>query len=128
MGRGIAAGDIDNDGDTDVLVSNNSGPARLLVNQRGSAAPWLGVRLLTAAGVRDELGARVTVERAGAAALERRVQVDGSFASANDPRALIGLGEARPTAVRLGTPERRILWTEPVVGRYAIWTPSGGGR
>ncbi len=43
--RGAAFGDIDNDGDTDVLVTANGGPVRLLINNIGNRRHWLGVRL-----------------------------------------------------------------------------------
>ncbi|HEX5759330.1 MAG TPA: CRTAC1 family protein, partial [Thermoanaerobaculia bacterium] len=93
VGRGAAFGDVDEDGDTDVLVCNNNGPVALLLNQAGSRAPWLGLRLLDRRG-RDALGARVEVSRQGAPALWRRARSDGSYASANDPRVLVGLGAA----------------------------------
>jgi enediyne biosynthesis protein E4 len=91
VGRGAAFGDIDNDGDTDVVVGNASGPVRLLINNIGSRSHWLGLRLLGEGG-RDMLGARVEIARAGQPTLYRRARADGSYASANDPRVLIGLG------------------------------------
>lgn len=91
VGRGAAFGDLDNDGDTDVVVSNNNGPARVLINQIGSRNPWLGLRLLT--GSRDALGATVELHRPGKPVLRRRARSDGSYASANDPRVLFGLGD-----------------------------------
>ncbi|MEM1180088.1 MAG: CRTAC1 family protein [Acidobacteriota bacterium] len=99
VSRGLAVGDLDNDGDADLVISNNSGPARLLINQVGHKAPWLGLRLMERG--RDALGAEVSLERDGAPALWRRVQADGSYASANDPRVLFGLGgsAAKLTAV-----------------------------
>src|SRR5204863_2790348 len=45
VSRGAAFGDVDNDGHTDVLVTNNNGPARLLLNQVGNRNHWLGLRL-----------------------------------------------------------------------------------
>jgi hypothetical protein len=90
VSRGVAAGDIDNDGDTDILLLNNAGPARLLINQVGQDNPWVGLRLLT--GKRDAIGARVGVFRHGAKPLWRRVASSGGYASAQDPRILIGLG------------------------------------
>jgi hypothetical protein len=95
VGRGAAFGDVDNDGDTDVVLTANDGPVRLLLNQVGSRASWLGLRLVerTAGGRdRDVLGAGVTLRRTGAPALWRRVQTAGSYASASDPRVLFGLG------------------------------------
>ncbi|HXI74652.1 MAG TPA: VCBS repeat-containing protein, partial [Pyrinomonadaceae bacterium] len=46
VSRGAAFGDIDNDGDVDVLITNNNGPARLLLNQVGNRNHWLGLRLI----------------------------------------------------------------------------------
>src|SRR6185295_2678799 len=92
VGRGLAAGDLDNDGGTDLVVSNNNGPLRVILNKAGSAKPWLGLRLVT--GKRDAYGARVEIKRSGRPSIWRRVRADGSYLSANDPRVLIGLGGA----------------------------------
>src|SRR5215467_11072268 len=46
VGRGAAFGDIDNDGDTDVIVANNNGPLRLLVNNIGNRKHWVGIRVV----------------------------------------------------------------------------------
>ena len=94
VGRGAAFGDIDNDGDTDVVVTNNAGPARLLINNVGSGNRWLGLRLVGGSPPRDMLGARVGVFRAEGPPLWRRARTDGSYASAHDPRVLVGLGSA----------------------------------
>jgi hypothetical protein len=92
VGRGLAAGDLDNDGSTDLVISNNNGPLRVILNKVGSAKAWVGLRLLT--GKRDAYGARVEIKRQGAPTLWRRVRADGSYLSANDPRILVGLGDA----------------------------------
>jgi enediyne biosynthesis protein E4 len=108
VSRGAAFGDVDDDGDTDLLVINNAGPVRLLLNQVGSARPWLGLRLLGADGRRDQLGARVEVRRRGGPTLWRRARTDGSYLVGNDPRVLVGLGEASEvTAVRVHWPSGR---------------------
>ncbi len=91
VSRGAAFGDIDNDGDADIVVTNNAGPVRLLQNRVGQDGHWLGVRMLTADGKRDALGASLTL-RAGDRTLSRRVHTDGSYASASDPRVVFGLG------------------------------------
>ena len=96
VSRGALFGDIDNDGDTDVLVTNNSGPARLLLNQVGHTKPWLGLRLVAGEPARDQPGARVAVHLQGGRTLWRRVRTDGSYASASDPRILVGLGGQPP--------------------------------
>ena len=111
VGRGAAFGDVDNDGDVDVLVGNDDGPARLLINQVDNANHWLGLRLIGAGG-RDMLGARVAVERPGAATLWRRARSDGSYASANDPRVLIGLGESTTA------PDVTVHWTDGSAERW----------
>ncbi len=94
VGRGAAFGDVDNDGDTDVLVNNNSGPAHLLLNQAGQQAAWLSVRAV-AADCADAIGARLELAAGAGKPLLRVVRRDGSYSSANDPRAIFGLGEAR---------------------------------
>ena len=110
VGRGAAFGDVDNDGDTDVLVINCNGPARLLVNQLADGKPWLGLRLVGrppgAKGERDLLGARVEVVRRGAGSLWRLSGTDGSYATGNDPRVLVGLdGSPEVTEIRVRWPD-----------------------
>jgi enediyne biosynthesis protein E4 len=130
VGRGIAFGDVDNDGDTDALVVNSNGPARLLVNQVGSRRPWLGLRLVGRPSVRDLLGARVTVFRKGDPALVRRAATDGSYASANDPRVLVGLGDASEVEkVRVDWPDgRNETFPPPSLGRYTTLVQGEGIR
>jgi hypothetical protein len=95
VGRGAAFGDIDNDGDTDAVVANNNGPLRLLINNVGNKKHWLGLRLVGGPmGLRDMVGARVEIIRKNQPTLWRRVHADGSYASANDPRVLVGLGDS----------------------------------
>ena len=88
--RGLAAGDIDNDGDPDFIISNANGPARLLLNTSRDA-DWLGLRLIGNSG-RDAIGATATLRLAGGRSMFRRVRVAGSYLSAGDPRLLFGLG------------------------------------
>ena len=105
VSRGAAFGDIDNDGDTDVVVGNAAGPLHLLVNNIGTQNHWLGLRLVGAGG-RDMIGARVAIEREGQPVMWRRARSDGSYASSNDPRVLVGLGSS---TVR---PRVRIQWPD----------------
>ncbi len=119
VSRGAAFGDVDNDGDTDVLVSNNNGPVRLLLNKAGNRNHWLGLRLVENTG-RDALGASVEVVVTKNKMLRRRVRTDGSYLSANDPRVLVGLGDAtRVETVRVRWPDGATIELKaPPVDRY----------
>jgi hypothetical protein len=120
VGRGAAFGDIDNDGDTDVVVSNNNGPAEILLNHVGNKKHWVGLRLVgdperVAPQKQDVgrpfqgrpvIGARVEIIRKNSPTLWRRSRTDGSYASANDPRVLVGLGDSTET------PTIRVYWPD----------------
>jgi hypothetical protein len=93
VSRGAATGDLDNDGDTDVVVFNNSGGARVLLNDVGSRRHWLGVRAIDGRNKRDALQARVTLAGRSNRDVTQSVQTDGSYCVANDPRVLFGLGD-----------------------------------
>jgi hypothetical protein len=112
VGRGAAFGDIDNDGDVDVLVGNAAGRTRLLINEIGNSNHWIGLRLLGERVSRDMYGARVAIIRPTGPALWRRVRADGSYASANDARVLVGLGSSTER------PRVRVIWPG---GRVEEW-------
>ena len=94
VSRGAAFGDINNDGAIDILVTNNNGPVRLLLNQTVSLNHnhWLLVRLEAAGGNRFGIGAKVEV-RLSQRKLIRLAHTDSSYLSANDVRVHFGLGK-----------------------------------
>lgn len=129
VGRGLVAADFDDDGDPDLAITNNGGPARLLRNDLPGPEAWIGLRLLEASGMRDALGAVVTLDRLGAASLTRRVATDGSYLSARDPRLLFGLrGAAAGAELRVRWPSGRAeSFPVPPLGRYSTLR-EGTGR
>ena len=128
VGRGAAFGDIDNDGGIDVVVVNNSGPARLLMNNVGRRKPWIGLRMVGDKYRRDMLGTRVAVFRRGASPLWRRVHTDGSYCSSSDPRIVFGLGDAPEiTKVQAHWVSGRVEeWTGLPLGRYTTLREGSG--
>lgn len=90
-GRGLALGDIDNDGDSDLLLMNVGEPPALLQNDGGNRGHWLGVKLIGTKSNRDGIGAKVTII-SGPTRLTRERLGGTSYCSASDPRLLFGLG------------------------------------
>jgi hypothetical protein len=127
VGRGAAFGDVDNDGDVDVLIGNNNGRTRLLINQAAAGKHWLGLRLI-GPPARDMVGARVEIVRQSGGSLWRRARADGSYASASDPRVLVGLGDsAAPVTVRVRWPSGRTeTFANVAVDRYMTLTEGSG--
>lgn len=111
VSRGLAAGDVDNDGDTDLLIGNNGGPPRLLLASPPPAR-WLGLRLV--AGRRDAYLARAELRRRGAPPLHRTVRADGSYGATSDPRLLFGLGAGSELESLL------VVWPD---GRREVFPP-----
>ena len=92
VGRTLLAGDIDNDGDIDMIVTNNGGPAEVLRNGGGTGRNSIEVRVVGSRSNRDGLGARVTVT-AGGRTQVREVKSGSSYLGQNDLRLHVGLGE-----------------------------------
>lgn len=91
-GRGLATGDIDNDGRVDVLVNEQDAPPRLLLN-RNQGGHWLEVALRGTSSNRDGVGTLVTVTAGGRTVTAARLAGD-SYLSSSDPRLHFGLGSA----------------------------------
>jgi hypothetical protein len=94
LGRGVAVGDLDNDGWPDLVVSNTNGGVVFLRNEAAADKPanWLGVKLV-GKGNRDVVGSTVVLEGEGRQ-LTRFAKGGGSYLSAGDSRLLFGLGPA----------------------------------
>jgi hypothetical protein len=92
VGRGLAVGDLDNDGDVDVVVNNMDGSPTLLRNEQRTMRHWFAVRAAAPAGNRFAIGARVTISAGGMKQM-REVRSGGSFLSQNDLRTYFGLGD-----------------------------------
>ncbi|MGH9661061.1 MAG: CRTAC1 family protein, partial [Bryobacteraceae bacterium] len=120
--RGLAAGDLDNDGAADVVIANN-GEAPVVLRNRGTRNHWLGLELKGPA-----TGARITWS-AGGVRRSRLKTSGGSYLSAHDPRELLGLGESARAdwlEVRWPAPVPRTDRFENVAGRrYYSLRPGG---
>lgn len=90
VGRGLASGDFNNDGKSDLLVFENNGPVRLLRNDAVHQGPWLGIVLKGSGGKSDAQGAMVTVN-AGSWSVRSCVTPVRSYLSICDPRVLVSL-------------------------------------
>ena len=92
-GRGMAVGDFDNDGDADVLTSNNGEPPLLLRNQGGNRNNWIGLHLVATKSNPEAIGAMIKWQ-AGALKRSRLKIGGGSYLSSHDPREILGIGSA----------------------------------
>ena len=90
VGRGAAFGDIDNDGDIDAIISNNNGPANLLIREGKPINNWIGFDLEGIGSNRDAIGARVLLVVNGKKQT-RVVNTAGSYLASNDKRVLFGM-------------------------------------
>jgi hypothetical protein len=105
QGRGVALGDLDNDGRIDLVISHLNEPLVILHNEAATGNHWLGIQLIGKDHA-DIVGARVTLEVAGRKQT-RFAKGGGSYASSSDRRLVFGLGEAEQ------------------VGRLTVVWPSG---
>ena len=125
--RGLATGDLDLDGDIDIVVTNCNGPARLYRNQ-ATTANWIRVKLEGAEGNSLGIGARVGLCSAYGACRWSRVHRDGSYLSSSEPVAHFGMAEtARPGFLEVHWPgDRRERHPLPEPGIVATLKEGNG--
>jgi enediyne biosynthesis protein E4 len=126
--RGAAFGDIDNDGDIDVLVINMNDRPTLLRNDTTAGNSWITLKLVAKSGNRDAIGARVSLEQEG------RIQVSeirsgGSYLSHNDRRVHFGLGgRTNVPPVKVRWPDGAVEWFDHLAPNAIHVIRQGHGR
>ena len=93
--RGLAIGDIDDDGDLDIVVSTLDDRGRVLRNEGGNAGHWIELRLVGRRSNRDGIGAEVRLTTALGAIRQATARTAGGYLSAGDRRVHLGLGAER---------------------------------
>jgi hypothetical protein len=118
VGRGAATGDLDNDGDEDVVLPDLEGPAQVLENTLPRQNRWIGLRLVGTRSPRDGQGAQVKLKD-GKSVQVVTCTTSGGFFGAHDPRVHFGLGRASK-ARRV-----EIRWSS---GRHEAWSELRANR
>jgi len=118
-GRGMALGDFDNDGDDDVLTSNNGEPPLLLRNQGGNRNNWIGLQLVATKSNPAAVGAVITWQ-AGTLKRTRLKTSGGSYLSSHDPREILGIGSAtKIDSIEIRWPSGKLdKLTNPPLNKY----------
>jgi hypothetical protein len=126
VSRGLVYGDVDNDGDLDILVTNNGQSADLLRNDSPGGRSLL-IRLVGTAGNRDGIGARVRVTSGGVTQL-RETKAGSSYLGQNDPRVHVGLGGSNTAdRVEVRWPSGRVDSVTAVAAGHIVTIREGEG-
>ena len=126
--RGASFGDLDNDGDIDVVVSNCNGPAYVIRNEGGNHNHWIGLDLQGKKSNRDGIGARVKLVLASGKAQYNLATTTASYLSAIDRRVFFGLGtEAKIKELEILWPSGvKQLVSNPAIDQYVMIVESEG--
>jgi hypothetical protein len=109
VARGAAYGDFDNDGDLDLLITTNNGPARLLRNDGGNANHMLRVTTVGSTSNRDGIGARITIALENGQKRWALVKTGSSYCSQSELPVTFGLGGAsKVTSIEVAWPSGRV--------------------
>lgn len=120
VGRGMAIGDINNDGRVDAVVTTNGGPAHVLLNQTESSNHWLTLRLTGHRSNRDAIGAVVELTTSHGTQWAT-VTTSSGYLSSSDPRVHFGLGESpKATCVKIQWPSGIIQTMTDIPGDRQI--------
>ncbi len=126
-GRGVAFGDLDNDGDVDIVVNNQNDPPTLLLNQSRVKNNSISIRTIGLQSNRDGIGTRVTVAVGDHRQIEE-VRSGGSYLSQNDLRVHFGLGKAaRADRVEIRWPSGQVDRLVDVLANQLIVVREGKG-
>ena len=127
VSRGAALADFDNDGDEDILVSNNGGPPQLLRNDGGNSNHWLEILLVGTKSNRDGVGARVKVVAGDLVEYDQR-KGGMSYQSAQDPRLVFGLGDKTSVdEIEIQWPSGEVTKLEKIPSDQIITVQEGTG-
>jgi enediyne biosynthesis protein E4 len=128
VSRGLAKGDIDNDGDVDLLITNNGGAVQLLLNEGGNRNNALLVRTLGTKSNRDAIGARLRLT-VGSKTLVDQVTSGSSYLAQNDLRVHFGLGAAtKADRLEIAWPSGRVEVVENLPANHIITVREGEGE
>ena len=128
VARGAAYADIDGDGDPDLLITANNGPARLLRNDRAPGHHQLRIKTIGTASNKDGIGARIAVTTAGGATRWAIVKTGSSYASQSELPVTFGLGpETSVSAIEVRWPSGKIDRIGRTDGDQSITIEEGRG-
>jgi hypothetical protein len=126
--RGLAVGDLNNDGYPDVVFTENGGPVHVLINTAHSANNWLGITLRAITSNPEATGAIIRWS-AGGRVFSRLKTAGGSYLSSQDPREILGVGKNKIDwlEVRWLYPSQRVdRIVRPKMNRYILITEGKG--